>query len=431
MGNIEATSTGSLNDLFDATQKTGRVSKIVRLAGALVVLILLAAIGVAAVRSRGDSAAPQYTTEPVTRGDLSVFVSATGNLQPTNKVDVGSELSGLIDKVFVDENDRVRKGQVLAQLDTSKLKDQITKSRAALSSAEAKLAQTNATVKEATANLERLREVSRLSGGKVPSKTEMETAEATLARAQADQSSARASVNEAKAALSSDEINLSKASIRSPINGVVLTRSVEPGQTVAASLQVATLFTIAEDLSQMELKVDVDEADVGSVKEHQSATFTVDAYTGRKYKAEVTRVAYGSQTKDNVVSYPTLLNVKNDDLSLRPGMTATAEIATMERSGVLLVPNAALHFSPPTSAQQSQSRGLMGSLMPGPPRANATKKMVKTERSTSGTVWVLNNGQPTSIEIAVGATNGRLTEVRSDGLREGMQVLTGTAVVKQ
>jgi len=192
-----------------------------------------------------------------------VKVSATGNLQPTNQVDVGSELSGIVDQVLVDDNDRVKKGQVLARLDLSKLQDTVTKSRANLASAEAQVQQMQATVAEARAALARFRQVAQLSGGKVPSKSEMESAEANLKRAEANVASARASVTEARATLQSDETNLAKANIRSPIDGVVLTRKVEPGQTVAASFQAPVLFYPGEDLAKMELQVDVDEADVG------------------------------------------------------------------------------------------------------------------------------------------------------------------------
>ena len=200
--------------------------------------------------------------------------------------------------------------------------------------------------KEAQANLARFEEVARLSGGKVPSKTELDSGRATLERAQADEASARASVADAQAALSTDEINLSKASIRSPIDGVVLTRSVDPGNAVAASLQAVTLFTIAEDLTQLHLQVNVDEADVGSVHVGQNATFTVSAYPSRKYPARITRVAFGSTITDNVVTYITYLEVDNTDLTLRPGMTATATITATERNDVLLVPNTALRFTP-------------------------------------------------------------------------------------
>ena len=223
-------------------------------------------------RSSTASAAPSYTTQTVARGNLTLTVTANGTLQPTRSINIGSELSGTVLKVNVDVNDRIKKGQVLVELDTVKLHDQILRSRAALAAANAKVAQTVATVKEAQATLARFEEVARLSGGKVPSKTELDSARATLERAQADEASARASVNDAQAALSTDEINLSKASIRAPTDGVVLTRSVDPGNAVAASLQAVTLFTVAEDLTQLRLQVYVDEADVGSVKVGQKAT---------------------------------------------------------------------------------------------------------------------------------------------------------------
>jgi HlyD family secretion protein len=386
-------------------------------------VMLAVMVAVLLHRARGQNAGPQYETQPVTRGTLRVAVSATGNLEPTNKVNVGSELSGTIETVTVQQNDHVIRGQVLARLDVSKLRDAVNKSQAALESAQAKLAQAQAAVKLDSATLDRYREVSRLSGGKVPSKTEMESAEATLARAEADEQSARADVDQTRASLNSDQTNVSKASIRSPVNGVVLSRGVEPGQTVAASLEVATLFTVAEDLRQMELKVDVDEADVGAVRAGQAATFTVDAYPDRPYSAKVTRVAYGSQTKENVVSYSTVLKVKNDDLSLRPGMTATAEIATVSRENALLVPNSALRFTPLATSPQA-SRGLLGSLMPGPPPDHSTKQAVPQTKGSAQQVWALRNGEPLAVPVTIGVTDGKFTEVVSGNLQEGMQVIT-------
>ncbi len=409
-----------LTTLLSNDRRTGRVARVARWIVGFGAVLLVAAVAVT-IRGKAATPAVTYRTEALSRGTLSVSVSATGNLQPTNTVNVGSELSGLVDAVLVDENDAVRRGQVLARLDTARLQDQIVKSQAALASAQARLAQANATTKEALASLERLREVSRLSGGKVPSKTELDAAEATVTRAEAEQLSARASVNEAGAALNTDQTNLSKASIRSPIDGVVLTRSVEPGQAVAASLQVATLFTIAEDLREMELQVDVDEADVGSVREAQQATFAVDAYPSRRYTARVTRVAFGSQTSAGVVSYPTLLQVKNDDLSLRPGMTASADIATVVRSNVWLVPNGALRYTPP-AATPTESRGLIGMLMPRPPGGRSETQRV-TAADGSKTLWVLRDGQPAAIQVTPGSTNGRVTEVSGEGLGDGLQVI--------
>ena len=397
-----------------------RKTRWVVVAGAVAIVLFV----IIAARSRGSEPTVSYQTEPVARGTLRVTVTATGNLQPIKKVDVGSELSGTVEQVMVEDNDHVSKGQELARLDVSKLKDQITRSEATMASAEAKEAQAAASVQESTANLNRLKEVARLSGGKVPSKTELETAEATVLKNQAELRSAKASVNEARAALSSDNINLSKASIKSPIDGVVLKRSVEPGQTVAASLQVATLFTLAEDLREMKLEVAVDEADVGIVKDGQKATFTVDAYPNRKYTADVIRVAFGSTTSNNVVSYTTTLRVRNDDQTLRPGMTATAEIATTERENVLLVPNAALRFTPAATAQ-NERRGMFG-LMPGPPPE--PEKQVKTSAKQ---VWVLRNGRPAAVPVTVGQTNGRQTEITGGDLREALQVITETTSAGQ
>lgn len=387
----------------------------------------LAVLAVAALfffRSGKEATGPTYATEPATVGTLVVKVSATGNLQPTNKVDVGSELSGIVEKVLVDDNDRVGKGQVLAVLDVSKLQDEVAKSRASLAAAEAQVLQVQATAAEARANLARFRQVSQLSGGKVPSRSEMDTAEATLKRAEANEASTRASVVQAKAMLQSDETNLTKAVIRSPINGVVLKRSVEPGQTVAASFQAPVLFTLAEDLTKMELQVDVDEADVGQVKEGQKATFNVDAWPGRRYEAVITRVDYGSQEKDGVISYLTVLRVGNEDLSLRPGMTGTAEITTLIREKALLVPNAALRFTPPdTATAPEKTRGsVLGALLPRPP-AQAPKAAAAAD-SDSPRVWVLRDGRPVPVEVRTGATNGRVTEITGGGLTAGMQVIT-------
>jgi HlyD family secretion protein len=413
------------------TNRTGAGFRLHRRWIAVAAVILLAVVGSWFLRSGNHAQAPRYETETVSRGDLVVTVSATGTLQPTNQVDVGSELSGLIEAVFVDDNDRVTKGQVLARLDVSKLTDQSTKSKAALASAEAKVLQTTATTKEARANLERLRAVSRMSGGKVPSKAEMATAEATLARATADVAAARAAVSEARASLSSDETNLSKASIRSPIEGVVLARKIEPGQTVAASLQAPVLFTLAEDLSQMELQVAVDEADVGQVEEGQSATFSVDAYPTRRYPARISRVGFGSQTTDGVVSYKTILTVNNDDVSLRPGMTATAEITTATREHVLLAPNGALRFTPTADDETSprSGGGIVGRLLPRPPvAAQAKKPAASVAKSNVQRVWILRDGEPVAVDVTVGVTDGRFTEIVGGGVEPGMQVITDVPI---
>ena len=381
------------------------------------------------------SALPSYTTETVVRGNLTLTVAANGTLQPTRSLEIGSELSGTVLKVNVDINDQVKKGQVLVELDTSKLRDQVLRSRAALAVANAKVDQTVATVKEARASLARLAEVARLSGGKVPSKSELDIARATLERAVADAASARASVDDAQAALSTDGINLSKASIRAPSDGVVLTRSVDPGNAVAASLQAVTLFTLAEDLAQLRLLVYVDEADVGAVKVDQDATFTVSAYPSRKYPARITRVAYGSTITDNVVTYLTYLAVDNGDLSLRPGMTATATIVATQRNDVLLVPNTALRFAPTAAAsgKAAAGSGIVSSLIPRG-RARSARKSAAIGASTASArqVWVLpagGDGAAVAVAVTPGISNGHLTEIAAGDLQAGMQVIVDQKAV--
>lgn len=394
----------------------------------LILLVLLGAIvaGFAFFLS-GGSSAPLYETAAVSRGDLVVRVTATGNLQPINQVDVGSELSGTMEAVLVDVNNKVTRGQVLAQLDVSRLKDQLANARGALASAQAQVNLAAATVKETRLQFGRLSSLFKLSHGEHPAKADVDTAEAASQRALASLASARAAVTQAQASLSSGETNLAKASIRSPIDGVVLSRTIEPGQTVAASLQAPVLFTLAEDLSKMELQVDVDEADVGVVRDGQDAMFTVDAYPGREYPAKVRRVGFGSQTKDGVVSYLTVLTVDNNDLSLRPGMTATASIVVSERRNVLLVPSAALRFTPSTTPATvaPASGSLVNRLMPHPPRGAAAKPSALA--GTARQVWILRDGQPVALPVSIGASDGKQSELTAGALKAGMRVITGRA----
>lgn len=386
---------------------------------------------------------PRYATAPVQRGDLRVTVSATGNLQPTNEVEVGSELSGLITDVTVDNNDVVKKDQVLARLDTARLQDAISQSRAALQSAEAGVMQAAATAEQTRAALARLEEVRQLSGGKVPSANELDVARAEHQRALASVKTAEAAVAQARARLSSDQTQFSLALIRSPVNGVVLSRQVDPGQTVAASFNAPVLFLIAEDLKRMRLEVKVDEADVGQVNAGQSATFQVDAFPGRTFQAKVERVDVGANTgtsgtsasssaastSNTVVSYTAVLAVDNADGILRPGMTATAEIVTTEKRRVLLVPNAALRFSPDDAGPGAQNRGGVTSvLMPRMPRgANSGRQRdVAIGRGSEQRVYVVGaDGKPAAVTVRTGDTNGSVTEVTGDGLQEGAQVITG------
>ncbi|TSE26076.1 Macrolide export protein MacA [Tepidimonas sediminis] len=391
----------------------------------LLVAALAAAWGWPAWRARSaEQAKPVYVTEPLKRGDLVLNVTANGTLQPVRSVNVGSELSGTVREVLVDVNDRVQRGQVLVVLDTAKLQDQVQAARAALASAEAQVLQADASAREAEATLARLEELARLSGGATPAASELDAARAALQRAQAQQAVARAAVEQARATLSTNETNLAKASIRSPIDGVVLARNVDPGNAVAASLQAVTLLTIAQDLRRLKLDVAVDEADVGHVREGQSASFTVAAYPRRRYPAQVGRVAYGATKTDNVVTYTATLDVANDDLSLRPGMTATATIRAAERHGVLLVPNTALRFTPSEpAAAPAQGGGLASLFMPKAPTAGRKTVRVDSRLGGQRQIWILRDGQPQALPVTVGISDGRFTEVSGEGLEEGLPVI--------
>lgn len=392
------------------------------------IIVLVAILAVAAViiwKKAGKTTATQYRTEQVQRGELTVIVTATGTLQPTNKVSVGSELSGIIESVKADYNDKVKVGQILAKLDTSKLDAQLTQSKAALESAKAKVLQAQATVAETQAKLAQLQKVRELSNGKVPSQSEMDAAEAAFERAKADAASATAAVSQAQATLQAIETDLYKSVIRSPINGVILTRSIEPGQTVAASFQAPELFTLAEDLKQMELHVDVDEADIGKVKEGQKAAFSVSAYPNRTFEARITQARYASTTTSGVVTYETVLKVDNTDLSLRPGMTATADITVKKVENAILVPSTALRFSPPVQQEEKSSTGLVGSLLPRPPRGTQQRNDTTTDGKQQR-VWILKNGQLSAVNVMTGATSELMTEILTGDLQPGMEVVVDT-----
>ena len=382
--------------------------------------IVIASAIVLLVRMKPKTDPVQYVTQPARRGNLVVTVSATGTLQPIKKVDVGIEVSGTIKTVAVDYNDPVTNGQVLAQLDTDKLESQALQSEASLASA-------RATVREAEAQLSRLNRVRELSGGKMPSQSDLDTAEASLARA-------KAAVTQWQATLAVNRTDISKAMVHSPINGVVLARSIEPGQTVVAAMTTPTLFTLAEDLKQMELQVDVDEADVGKVQPGQTATFTVDAYPDKAFPARISQVRYGSQTVEGVVTYKTVLTVDNSKLLLRPGMTATAVIIVERKDNVLLVPSAALRFvplQPESTGKSNGGGGLVGALLPHPPQSESTQRDEISDKSKDQRVWTLRNGQLNVIPLVKGSTDGSMTEVASGSIDSGMELVTDMVTIKK
>ncbi len=388
----------------------------------VIAFVVVTAMSIVAIWMTGKSPVTKYKTEQIRRGDLTVIVTATGTLQPTNTVCVGSELSGIITNVEVNYNDKVKAGQILAKLDTSKLEAQLVQSKAALESEKAKVLQAQATVAETHAKLAQLQKVRELSNGKVPSQSEMDAAEAAFERAKADAACATAAVSQAQATLQAIETDLYKSVIRSPINGIVLTRSIEPGQTVAASFQAPELFTLAEDLSQMELHLNVDEADVGKVQKGQKAMFSVSAYPNRTFEAVVTEVRYASTTVSGVVTYEAVLKVNNPDLSLRPGMTATADITVKKVENAIIIPSVALRFTPPADENTVKSSGgsLISKILPRPPTP-VPKHRDETKRQQR--VWILKNGQIVPVAITTGATNGGMTEVVAGDIQPGMEVV--------
>ncbi len=400
-----------------------------------VALALAAVLAVFAWGFSGGKEQVSYQVHEARRGDLTITVSATGNLQPLNQVDVGSERSGIIRSVEVDYNDQVKKGQALARLDTAMLEAEVRKASAALESAQAKVLQAQATLMQAGAELARMRQAHELTGGRVPSARELDVAEAALERARADEAAARAQVSQARATLESVRTDLSKTLILSPINGIVLSRSVEPGQTVAASLQAPVLFTLAEDLARMELHVDLDEADVGRVEPGQQATFTVDAYPERVFPAEVVQVRYSAKAEGGVVTYETVLRVDNTGLFLRPGMTATADITVNEVRDAVLVPNSALRFMPrEPGGQPGEKSSMLNKLMPRPPRHARRASQsggFNGDGAAEQTVWTLRQGTLVSIPVTIGATDGVMTEIVKGEVEPGMGVVTGSMSIRK
>ncbi len=391
--------------------------------------------------TRGDKK-PEYITEPVAERSLDIVVTATGNLRPTNQVDVGSEVSGKIDHIYVDVNDRVSQGQVLALINTDVIDDQIRQAQANLNAARASVSQAGATLEVDRAQLGRLENVWKLSGGKVPSRTELEAAEANVKRDRAAVASAQANVAAQQAQLATANTNRNRAVIRSPVSGVVLARQVEPGQTVAASFNTPTLFVIAEDLSAMQLRVAIDEADVGQVSAGQKATFTVDAYPGREFPATVERIDLASkntatssaqqtsgQQANSVISYEARLSVENSRGLLRPGMTATANIATANTGKQMVVPNGALRFEPPKEEDASGVQLRSGGdeqFGLGREEKRATIGVGSTQN-----VYVLQaDGTLKQHEVVTGQSDGRETSVSSRTLKPGMKVVTSVKADK-
>ena len=345
----------------------------------------------------------QFKTVEVQRGSLTVTVTATGTLKPINQVNVGSELSGTIEMVEVDYNDRVKQGQILARLNTDELKAKLRQSKASLESEQAKLQVAKATFREARLKFQRTENLT--TKGLLPTQ-DLDTAIAAYLRAQAEEASIKAQIALTRASLNADQTNLDKAAIHSPIDGIVLARKVEPGQTVAASFQTPVLFILAEDLTRMVLHANIDEANMGPIKKGQNATFTVDAYPNRKFPAKIISIRNTPRRGEGIVTYETLLSVDNSELLLRPGMTATVDVTTHRVTDAILVPNSALRFTPPSWTNQATASDA--------PLSNGHKQLVWTLR---------DDGRPVPIPVTVGLSDGHNTEILAKDLKPGLPLL--------
>jgi HlyD family secretion protein len=375
----------------------------------------------------GGTAKIDYVTESAKRGDLSMVVTSTGSVQPTDQVDISSELSGTVRNVNVNFNSEVKAGDVLADLDTNKLEADLKSAQAKLASAKASVLKAQAESASAKNTMERRRS---LFESKVSSQQDLDSAQFAFDSANATLEMNRASVLSAEADLQLAEVNLQKSKILSPIDGVILTRSVDPGATVASSLNAPVLFTIAGDLRQMELQVAVDEADVGKVKSGQTASFNVDAYPERQFPATIESLRFASEVVANVVTYKAILTVDNAELLLRPGMTATANITVDGVKDALLIPNAALRFRPATAEGASrQSGGLTSLFRPnvrvGGPRSGSRQGGASQRGdSTERRIFVLRAGEPVAVPVTIGLTDGRFTSVQSEELKVDDLVIT-------
>jgi HlyD family secretion protein len=370
-------------------------------------ILVTASITMWVWKKNTDSQKAVYTTAPLEVKTLTTTVSATGNLEPTNTVDVGIEVSGTISEVLVDYNDRVKIGQIMARLDTTKLHTKTVSSKASLTRAQASIAEAKATLKNAQNEWERVRTMYASTQGNYPSKQEMDNTSTIVEKAKAQLAAAIAQSDQATAQLNADQDDLRKAVVLSPVNGIVLERKIEPGQTVAAMMQTPILFKMAEDLTKMRVIVSVDEADVGEVKENQKVHFSVDAYPTHTFKGQITQLRMNSAVINGVVTYEAVVEVHNNDLLLRPGMTANASIITGTFTNVPVIPNAALRFTPPPSDKADK------------------KKHAKEQDNKGKYLWVLKNDTPTKIKVTTGQSDGIMTILQGSSLKIGDRIITG------
>ena len=372
-----------------------------------------------------------YVTMPVQRGNVTQVVSSTGTLQAVITVLVGSQISGTIDKLFADFNTKVKAGEVVAQLNQDKFKAAVDQARANLLAAESNLAKAKVSVVDAQRTLERNRELRKRD---LMPQSELDAAQTAYDAALAQVEVNKAQSAQAQAGLNQATVDLNNTVIRSPVDGIVISRNVDVGQTVAASLQAPTLFTIANDLAKMEVHTNVDEADVGNVTEGQEVSFTVDAFPARRFKGRVHQVRNAPTVVQNVVTYDAVVRIDNKEQLLKPGMTANVQFLVNRREDVLTIPNMAIRFKPPEQKDEAQEL-----LRREQTRAAPTIGARKTSRSPGGggggggrggrriTLYVLSAGKAEPVEVQLGITDGSKTEVGDVELKENDPVIIGLA----
>lgn len=349
---------------------------------------------------------PQFESEAISKRTLITLVSATGNLEPTNSVDVGIEVSGTLKEILVDYNDHVQAGQVMARLDTTKLASSAESAKASLNRFIANAEEAKASLIYAKSEWDRVQKMITATGGNYPSRQEVDMEKASLAKATAIFNATSAQVKQAQDELETTRYNLNKATIFAPISGIILERKVDIGQTVVASMTTPILFTMAEDLTKMKAILSVDEADIGEVHDHQRVSFSVDAYPERIFSGEVVQTRLNAKSVNGVVTYEVVVEVQNDTLLLRPGMTVSASIQTDTLTDQLAVPNAALRFTPKQ------------------PSSSKTPNKEKTESKTPH-IWILRSGEPVRIDVKPTKTDGTYTAISSTELKPKDHVLIG------
>jgi HlyD family secretion protein len=370
------------------------------------------------------SSSTEYRTEAVDKGDIQDLVLTTGILNPVTLVDVGSQVSGIIENTYVDFNSEVKVGQAIAKIDQSSFLTKVHQSEANYKSAAASLEKAKVTLENLKNKHERSLE---LFNKNLISYEEKENAEAQYLSAEADLQSAEAKLEQAKSQLESSQVDLAHTVIKSPIDGIVINKKVNVGQTVAASLQTPVLFQIANDLSEMQVECSVDEADIGKIKENQKVTFTVDAYPEESFAGTVKQVRYSPEIIQNVVTYTTIVEVKNQDMKLRPGMTATVSVVVDEAKNTLRVPTAALRFTPQLSSDETKN--IFGDIRDERQVADRTNSGARgTSKANISRIWIIDeNGNLKPVPIKTGVADSSYTEVSGEGLQEGQKVITAFA----